>query len=80
LHAGGLALISYLGNFPEKAEGAGNLGLLNFEWSALIIGVLSVVVYVIANKVARPTEVVLENIEQSKQEAALEDAELGEAP
>ena len=77
---GGLALISYLGNFPEEAEGAGNLGLLNFEWSALILGALSVLVYVIANKVALPTEVVLENIEHSRQEAALEDAELGAAP
>ncbi len=77
---GGLALISYLGNFPEKAAGAGNLGLLNFEWSALILGGLSVLVYVIANKVALPTEVVLENMEESRKEAALEEAELGAEP
>ena len=76
----GLALISYLGNFPEEAEGAGNLGLLNFEWSALLLAGLSVVVYVIANKVALPTEVVLENIEHSAKEAAVEEQELGAAP
>ncbi len=77
---GGLALISYLGNFPEESAGAGNLGLLNFEWSALILAALSVVVYVIANQVSLSTEVVEEHIEQSRKEAAVEDEELGEAP
>ena len=77
---GGLALISYLGNFPEKSAGAGNLGLLNFEWSALILAGLSVLVYVIANMVCLSTEIVEEHIEQSRKEAAVEDAELGTAP
>ena len=77
---GGLALTSYLGNFPEKSAGAGNLGLLNFEWSALILAALSVLVYLIANKVCLSTETVQEHIEQSRNEAAVEDEELGAAP
>jgi hypothetical protein len=76
----GLALVSYLGNFPEKSVGAGNLGLLDFEWSALILAGLSVLVYVIANKVCLSSEEVLENIEQVKQEAAVAEEELGVAP
>ncbi len=75
----GLALISYPGNFPEKSAGAGNLCLLNFEWSALILAVLSVVVYVIANRVCLSTEIVQEHIEQSRQEAAVEEEEIGAA-
>ncbi|KRE61504.1 APC family permease [Nostocoides sp. Soil756] len=74
---GGLALISYLGNFPEKSAGAGNLGVLNFEWSAVLLAALSVLVYVIATRVALPADAVVEHIEQSKEEAAVEDAELG---
>jgi amino acid transporter len=77
---GGLALISYLGNFPEKSAGAGNLGVLNFGWSALILAGLSVLVYVIANKVCLSRDVALEHIEQSRQEAAVEEEELGTAP
>ncbi len=77
---GGLALVSYLGNFPEKSAGAGNLGLLNFEWSALILAALSVLVYVIANMVCLSTEIVEEHIEQSRQEAAVVEDELGVAP
>ena len=73
-------MISYLGNFPEKSVGAGNLGLLNFEWSALILVGLSVLGHVIADKVCLSTEIVLEHIEQSRKEAAVEDEELGAAP
>ena len=76
---GGLALISYLGNFPEESAGAGNLGVLNFEWSALILAALSVLVYVIANKVCLSADIVEEHIEQSRKEAAVEDEELGVA-
>lgn len=77
---GGLALISYLGNFPEKSVGAGNLGVLNFEWSALILAALSVLVYIMTNKVCLSSEEALEHIEQSQQEAAVEEEELGAAP
>ena len=77
---GGLALISYLGNFPEESAGAGNLGVLGFESSAFLLAALSVLVYLIANKVCLPSETVREHIEQSKEEAAVEDAELGTAP
>ena len=77
---GGLALISFLGNFPEKAAGAGNLGVLNFEWSALILAALSVLVYVIALKVCLSPEDAKEHIEQSRREAQVEEEELGAAP
>ena len=76
----GLALISFLGNFPEKSVEAGNLGVLNFELSAVLLAGLSVLVYVIANKVCLSTDAVLENIEQVRAEAAVEEEELGAAP
>lgn len=77
---GGLALISYLGNFPEKSVGAGNLGIINFEWSALILAGLSVLVYVIANMCRLSPGIAQEHIEESRQEAAVEEEELGAGP
>lgn len=53
--------------------------MLNFEWSALILAALSVLVYVIANKVCLSADIVEEHIEQSRKEAAVEDEELGVA-
>ncbi len=77
---GGLALLSYLGNFPEESVGAGNLGLFNFAWSFLLVFVFSVVIYAIAQKTAlHPTEAA-EHIEQSRHEAEVEEEDLGAAP
>ncbi len=77
---GGLALISYLGNFPEKSVGAGNLGILNFEWSLVILLVHAVLVYVIAYKFRLSPEDAHEHIERSREESRIEEEELGAAP
>jgi amino acid transporter len=37
----GLALIGWLGSYPEAEAGAGNLGVLGFGWSILVIAVFS---------------------------------------
>jgi amino acid transporter len=76
----GLALMSYLGNFPEKSEGAGNRGMFSFEWSILILLAWSVIIYVIAHRVRLSPEEAQQHIEDTSQEAAEEEAELGKAP
>jgi len=77
---GGLALISYLGNFPEKSAGAGNLGLFGFGWSFLIVAVFSVIVYAIAQATALHPDAAAEHIEQSRKESEVEEEDLGAAP
>ncbi|NYD42520.1 amino acid permease [Nocardioides panaciterrulae] len=76
----GLALISYLGNFPEKSAGAGNLGAFNFGWSFLVVFVFSVVIYAIAQKTALHPDEAAEHIEQSRRESEVEEESLGAAP
>ncbi|HET7388511.1 MAG TPA: APC family permease [Nocardioidaceae bacterium] len=73
---GGLCLISYLGSFPEKSAGAGNLGLINFEWAILILLGLSVLVYWIAHVVRLSPEDAAEHIDQSRVESQVEEEEL----
>jgi amino acid transporter len=73
---GGVALISYLGNFPDEPR-KGNLGWLNFEESLVIILVFSVIVYAIAYAVRLSPDQAKENIDTVRDEAAVEDAELG---
>jgi len=76
---GGLALISYLGSFPEKSAGAGNLGLFSFEVSIPVIFVFSVVVYAIALRTALSPEEAEQHIALSRKEAEVEEQELGTA-
>jgi amino acid transporter len=73
---GGLALISYLGDFPDQVEGAGNRGLLDFGTSTVVIAVFSALVYAIALKTRLSDESAHEHIELSRAEAELEDEEL----
>jgi amino acid transporter len=73
---GGLALISYLGNFPEPL--AGNTATIAFGWDFLVLLALSAAVYVIALKVRLPKSEVEENIEDTMNEAKAELKELGE--
>jgi len=77
---GGLALVSYLGNFPDKKVGAGNRGLINFEWAAVVLLLLSVGVYVMAQRFRLSPEAAERNIEESRAEAAVEEEELGATP
>jgi amino acid transporter len=71
----GLTVISYLGSFPDP--GAGNRGILSFEGSAALVGVLSVVVYALAYRYRLSPEEAARHIEATEEEARVEDAELG---
>jgi amino acid transporter len=73
---GGLTLISYLGNFPEDPR-KGNLGWLNFETSVAIILVFSVLIYLLAYAVRLSPEEAQSNIDEVREEAEVEDQELG---
>jgi amino acid transporter len=73
---GGLTLISYLGNFPEDPR-KGNLGWLNFETSVAIILVFSVLIYLLAYTVRLSPEEAQSNIDEVREEAEVEDQELG---
>ncbi|WP_219635304.1 APC family permease [Nocardioides ungokensis] len=75
---GGLVLLSWLGNYPEPA--AGNLNILTFETSIPLILVFSVAIYALAMKFCLPTPEMERHIEATKEEAALEEEELGSAP
>jgi len=77
---GGLALISYLGTFPDKSAGAGNLGVINFEWAAVILFALSALVYVMAYKFRLTPEEAREHVEEARQESQVEEEEIGAAP
>ena len=71
----GLTVISYLGNYPEPA--AGNLNDLNFVVSAGLLLLLSVGVYVMAYRLRLPDDEARAYIDETVQEAAVEDHELG---
>jgi hypothetical protein len=77
---GGLCLISYLGDYPEKSVGAGNTATLTYGPDFLVILALTLLVYVLALMVRLPKEQVEENIEATKAEAAEEERELGAVP
>ncbi|MEO9140501.1 MAG: APC family permease [Jatrophihabitans sp.] len=77
---GGLCLISYLGDFPEKKVGAGNTGAIGFGWGFLYLLALSAAVWAIAMAVRLPKARVEAHIEEVSAEAAEEEAELGAAP
>lgn len=64
---GGGCLLSYLGNYPEKSEGAGNLAVfgtsgVSLVWAALAILAMTAVSYVLAFRLRLPSERVEENI------------------
>jgi len=75
---GGMALVSWLGNFPGPPSGprAGNLGVLNFEWSLLVVFVLSVLVYWLAYRFRLSPEETREHILGSEEEARVTEEQL----
>jgi amino acid transporter len=73
---GGLTIVSYLGNFPDKSTGAGNTGVINFEWALLVLFALSAAVYALAYRFRLSPEEAQEHIEISKHEAEVSDEEL----
>ncbi len=77
---GGMALISWIGNFPDKSIGAGNLGLLGFGPAMVVLLALSVLVYALAQWAALTPEEAAEHIEASRIESQVEEEELAPAP
>ncbi len=72
----GLALISWLGDYPEHGEGAGNLGVIGLGWGFVVLLALSAVIYVLALSSRLAPEDCRANVEESRDEAASEDATL----
>jgi amino acid transporter len=72
---GGMALISYLGSYPDPSDG--NRGVIGFGWGFVLILVLSALVYAIALKVRLPRDRVQEHVEQTLVEAEEEKDTLG---
>ena len=52
----GLALISWLGSYPNTAAGAGNLGVLGFGWAIIVIAAFSALIMLLATRWRLPTE------------------------
>jgi amino acid transporter len=71
---GGLALISYLGSYPEPA--AGNRNLISFGWGFVVIFALTAIVWAIAHVVRLPRNRVQEHIEQTMIEVEEEKSQL----
>ncbi len=76
----GLALISYLGNYPAKSEGAGNTGLITLGWGILVILVFSAVIFTIAIRVRLVPDSVRRRIEEASTESAEEEQTLQAGP
>jgi hypothetical protein len=70
----GLALISYLGSYPDPADG--NRNVIGFGWGFVAILGLSAVVYAIALAVRLPRDRVTEHVEQVLAEAESEKGDL----
>ena len=69
---GGLALISYLGQF------SGGTKTIPFWWDLAIIGVFSIAIYNVAVRFSSPAERVSAEIEEARDEAAAEHQDLDE--
>jgi amino acid transporter len=79
---GGLCLISYLGDYPDKKTdpGSSNTHTITFGWGFIVLLALSAIIYYVAVKVRLPREQVEQNIEHTRAEAEAEEAELGSEP
>jgi predicted cobalt transporter CbtA len=76
---GGLALISWIGAYPEKSKHAGNLDAVGFGWGFLLVLALTAGIYVLAMRMRLPRGRVETNIEQTMAEAEEERGDLAEA-
>ncbi|HET7321348.1 MAG TPA: APC family permease [Longimicrobiaceae bacterium] len=61
----GLALISWLGSYPEMSEGAGNLGVLGFGWAIVALAVFSAAIMWMATGLRLPTDRVEAHLHES---------------
>ncbi|MDN5849414.1 MAG: APC family permease [Nitrococcus sp.] len=60
----GLSAISWLGAYPDPAQGAGNLGVLSFGWSSVALALFSGLIMWLAIAVRLPREQVEEHLQQ----------------
>jgi amino acid transporter len=74
----GLALISWLGSYPEPY--AGNRGVINYGWGFLVLFALSAIIYLLAMRVRFRRPAMERAIAETEAEAAEEERELGGAP
>lgn len=70
---GGLALISWLGMYPDVGDGAGNLGVFGFGWSIVVVGVFSALIMWLALATCLPRERVEKHLHESWGLGELED-------
>lgn len=70
----GLALISYLGSYPDP--GKGNRGVIGFGWGFVVIAALSALIYALAVMVRLPKQRIEQQIRETVRESKDEDSEL----
>jgi amino acid transporter len=71
---GGMTLISWLGNYPEPAKG--NQLHIPFGWSFVVVGALSLAVYLLAHRFRLSDEEARTHIASSEKEAEVTDDQL----
>jgi amino acid transporter len=76
---GGMCLISFLGDYPEKKKDAGNLAAIGFGWGFLVVLALSALVYFLGLRFRLPRPRVEEHIAETKAESSAESDELAAA-
>jgi amino acid transporter len=74
---GGLALVSYLGSYPDP--GKGNRGVIGFGWGFVVLAALSGLIYAMAVTLRLPRERIEEHIRETARESEEEDKELDTA-
>jgi amino acid transporter len=60
----GLALISWLGDYPEPSAHAGNLAVLGFGWAIVVVAVFSALIMWLATTQRLPAERVLDHLKE----------------
>ncbi|HET8700955.1 MAG TPA: APC family permease, partial [Nitrococcus sp.] len=60
----GLTMISWLGIYPDPSEHAGNLGMLGFGWSVIVLALFSGLIMWLAVSVRLPKEQVEEHLQE----------------
>jgi amino acid transporter len=73
---GGLTVVSWLGNFPEPAKG--NQMKIEFGWSFVVLGLLSLAVYALAYRFRLTPEQAERHIAATEKEAEVSDEQLAD--
>ncbi len=60
----GLAIISWLGDYPAPSAHAGNLAVLGFGWAMVVVAVFSAFVMWLATTRRLPAERVLDHLKE----------------